>query len=142
MTVVGLETRFAGDSSVFGDLWDEVVERWDDIEATAATDTAYGVTTSIDAEAGEYEYVLGFEAVDPDAPPDEFTVVDIPGGPYAVYETTLGTFEADLREATTEWLPNSVHEHRGTPEYERYGPEFEGADPDSPFTYWIPITDS
>jgi len=139
MTVVGLQTHYEGDESVFSELWAEFGERWDEFDGLAATDEAFGVVTDFDEDTTAFDYLAGVATTDVEAVPDDYVVVDVPGGQYSVFETTLGSFEADYDEVREEWLGESGFERRPGPEFERYGPAFDPEEPDSPYEYFLPV---
>lgn len=138
-TVVGLETHFDGDESIFRSLWEAFGRRWDEFEGLAERDEAFGVVTNVVEEPMAFDYVVGVATTRADDAPDDFAVVEVPGGAYAVFETSLGSFDEDYASVLESWLPDAGHEPRPGPEYERYGPGYEGEDPDSPYQYFLPV---
>jgi len=140
MTVVGLQTHYEGDDSVFSALWEEFGERWDEFEGLAATDEAFGVITDYHPGDETFDYLTGV-ATGPDADqPADFETVEVRGGTYAVFETTLPSLEADYAAVSGEWLPESDYDRRSAPEFERYGGDYDPEDPDSPYEYFLPVT--
>ena len=131
MTVVGLQRHYDGDESIFERLWTEFGDRWDEFEDLAATDEAFGVTTNFQPEPMEFDYVVGVATGGGEEVPDDFTSVEVPGGSYACFETTLESFESDYDEVVEGWLPDSGYGRRPGPEYARYGESFEPEDPAS-----------
>ncbi|ELZ87212.1 AraC family transcriptional regulator [Haloferax elongans ATCC BAA-1513] len=139
-TVVGIQTHYEGDDSIFEALWQEFGQRWDEFQSLATGDEAFGVMTDVDLETMEFDYTVGVAVDTPDEVPDELVTVDVPGGSYAVFETTLERFESDHEAVLSEWLPQSGYEHGASPEFELYGPEFESGDPTSAYDYYVPVT--
>lgn len=140
-TVAGLQAHYAGDDAEIERRWQEFGERWDEFEAVAASDEAVGVVTNFDEQAMEFDYLVGVPTTETDLP-EEFVVVEIPAGTYAVFETTLETFQEDYDEATREWLPESGYEKRAAPEFERYGPEYDPDEPNPAYEYFLPVVEA
>lgn len=146
VTVVGLQTRFEGDDSVVRALWEAFGARWDEFDGLATTAASYGVVTDFTPEPMAFDYLVGVPTAGTDDLPDDLSgdlvAVDVPGGTYARFESTLASFEADYEAVTTTWLAGSGYERRVAPEYERYGPEFDPDDPASRYEYYLPVRPS
>lgn len=139
VSVTGLQVHYDGDESIFRPLWDEFGARVDAIEGLAAAEEAFGVVTDYDAETVEFDYLVGLEAAAFDLDDDGFVTVDVPGGTFARFETSLASFQADYGTVTEEWLPRSRYDRRAVPEFEVYGPEFNPEDDDPSYEYFLPV---
>lgn len=141
MTVVGFMTHFDGDESVFEALWGKFGERWKEFEEFSDSEEAYGIATNFVPEPMSFDYLVGVPTSDLAAVPEEFEVVEVPGGEYARFETSLSQFEADHEAVLSEWLPDSDYEPRDGPELERYGPEFDPEETDAAYEFFIPVVE-
>jgi len=139
-TVVGIQRHYDGDDSIFQPLWQEFGRRWSEFDQLATEDAGYGVATDVEMEPMAFDYTVGVPTDDAGTAPDDFVTVEIPGGSYARFETTLDEFDADHERLTNEWLPSSGYRRRPGPEFERYGPEFDPEDRTSTYEYYVPVS--
>lgn len=143
-TVVGLTARGTPDGIDYMALWEEFAKVEASVEDLAVSDEVFGVQYDMDDQTGEFTYLAGI-AVDAEADdadiPDELTSVDVPERRYAVFETTLETVGETMDAIYGEWFPQSGHEHAESPEFERYGLEFD-PETNPGFEVWIPLVES
>ncbi len=101
---------------------------------------AYGAMYSSDAE-GNLDYLCGMEVDDFEGLPAEFSRMRVPEQTYAVF--THSGHSSELQKTWMyilgEWLPNSDYEDAGTPDFERYGPQFDQATGLQDMEIWIPV---
>jgi AraC family transcriptional regulator len=71
--------------------------------------------------------------------PQGMVSLDIPQGTFAVFTTTLPNMMEAYDYAYNTWLPNSGYERLEAPDYEEYGPDFNGQDPNSEFQFYVPL---
>ena len=138
-TIVGLPARYEGDDSVIEATWKRFGERWADFEPLAADDAVYGVVTNYEPGTTTFDYLVGVASASPDEEPADFDAIEVPAGTYAVFRTSLPSFESDNEAVTGEWLPDSDYERRVAPELERFGPDHDPDAPDSPYDYYLPV---
>ena len=138
MTVAGVRVRYDGDDSVFEHAWTEFGERWEGVETRTDAGEAFGVVTGVENDRRAFDYVAGVAAADASGVPAGFAAVNVDGGTYAGFETTLASFRADHDEAH-EWLVDAGYERPPGAEFEHYGPEYDPDDPDSRLRYFLPI---
>lgn len=148
MTVIGLRARYEGDPSTISELWDELGRRWEDIQAFAAVDGAYGVMTNMDDDPETFDYIVGVEtspelseaeADGSEEIPADYVWIDVHGGRYVRFETSIATVEDDYEAVVGTWLPQSGLGKRPGPEYERYGPTYDAGSADSAYEYFLPV---
>ena len=100
---------------------------------------AYGVLCNGD-DQGNIEYISGVEVADFTGIPAEWSRIRIPAHKYAVF-AHRGHI-ASIRQtwmSIYQWLPQSGLETAEAPEFERYGPEFDGRTGNGGLEIWIPI---
>jgi len=137
-SVMGLTVRAKGGSPEIPGLWDKLMPRLGEISGRKSDD-AFGVIDDFDEAAGEMDYTAGYQVEESPRPPSGMTVAHIPAQTYAVFDCTLPTLMEALDQAYHAWLPNSEYRRAGGPEFEYYGEDFFGSDPDSPMSIFIPI---
>ena len=105
-------------------------------------DVAYGVCYNGDGE-GHIDYMSGVEVRDFGDLPPELSKVRLPEQTYAVF--THKGHVADIHHSwgaiMSRWFPESGTQHADAPDFERYGPEFDGRTGLGGFEIWIPIKD-
>lgn len=139
--VVGLHYRGQNENEEISKLWEETDAHASEFEALARSEEWFGLCFDFDHESGEFSYVAGVEA-DPEAAiSEDMERVDVPGGEYAVFTTTLDTVGETTDEIYREWLPSSGYERADGPEVERYGESFDAAD-NSEFEIFVPVEET
>lgn len=139
-TVVGPTARGTSDAIDFMGLWEEFSQREAVLPELAATDEAFGVEYDFDHETNEFTYLAGVAVETPTEVPDAFDRVDVPGGRYAVFETTLESVGETMDAIYGEWLPDAAYERADGPEFECYGPGFD-PETNPSFEVWIPVAE-
>ncbi|MGF1461610.1 MAG: GyrI-like domain-containing protein [Maricaulaceae bacterium] len=100
----------------------------------------YGITADMNAQTGQFEYMIAVRVDTTDAAPSDLARISVPGGRYAVFPMVGwmmnigGLWEAIFRD----WLPGSGHEPAAPPYFEHYAPGCdletgEGA------AVWLPV---
>lgn len=140
MTVVGLQTTYSGEDAEIQALWTEFGERWEEFEDLAATDEGFGVVTDFQSDPVRFVYTVGVATETADIPED-FVVVEVPGGTYARFETTIETMQSDYEAVLVRWLPDSAYDRVDGPEYERYTDEFDPEERPT-YEYFFPVRDA
>lgn len=141
-TVAGLQIRASPGSDVLESVWTDVARRNAEFEAVASGETYYGVSAGFDPQTGEIDYVAGIGVADGADVPDDFTTVELPGGTYAVIETTLPAMADDRQYLEGEWLTESDYERSGSPEFERYSTGFDRDDPEAVVEIYLPVVET
>lgn len=139
VTVVGIRARYDGDDSVRRRLRAEFDERWEEFRVFADSEGWYGVVTP-DRRTDQFDYVVGVELGDTRPSPGDYAPVDVPGGRYVVFETTVESFESDYEAVAREWLDESLYERRSGPEFERFERAFDGDAAEGAYDYYVPVT--
>lgn len=102
--------------------------------------TTYGVLCNAD-DKGSTEYICGVEVSDFSRIPKEFSKIRIPEQHYAVFQH--GDHVSAIRRTWftiwNKWLPESVYETTGGPEFERYGEHFDPESGNGGLEIWIPV---
>jgi AraC family transcriptional regulator len=119
--------------------WQRFVPFLGNIAGQTGNET-YGVCRASD---GKLEYICGVEVSEFAGVPAELTRVRIPPQRYAVFTHRghitgiRGTWIAILNK----WLPESGYREANTPEFEKYGPQFDPRTGNGSLEIWIPIRD-
>lgn len=126
--VVGMQHRGTFDNEELPALWQKFGERMGDVQGVADREYAYGLTTDMDMETSEIEYMAGV-AVEPTANvPEGMVSVDVPEQTYATFSCTLATIQQAYEQFYHEWMPTSGYKRAPGPELELYGEDFDPTD--------------
>jgi AraC family transcriptional regulator len=137
--VVGLKYHGKNENNEIPQVWEAFHPRIDEIKNMVTDRTAYGISASMDPATGEFDYVAGFEVSSGDDVPEGMVCFEVPGGKYAVLNTTLPKIGETFRHAYETWMPAAGYRPTGGPEFELYGEGFDVEDPSSEFELCIPI---
>lgn len=138
-TVVGMMVRGKAESNEIPQMWEALNPRVREIQDRTGDDVAYGISTNMDEQTGEFDYIGGFEVGRVHEIPEGMIRFEVPGGNYAVFRTTLPRIGDTFMHAYRTWAPQSGYELTGGPDFELYGEEFDPRNPDSEFDVYIPI---
>ncbi|WP_435334228.1 GyrI-like domain-containing protein [Haloarchaeobius sp. TZWWS8] len=137
-TVVGLSMRATPEAN-FSAHWTNFDARQETFAELTDTNEAFGVEYDFDPASDSFTYLAGVEPAR-DAPlPSDAEQVDVPGGRYAVFTTTLEDLDDVMDYVYTEWFPNTEFERGEGPEFEYYGPDFDPSDPEATFDVYVPV---
>ncbi|WP_158056906.1 GyrI-like domain-containing protein [Halorussus halophilus] len=142
LTVVGLHYRGTNEDDEISNLWEQTDAHADEFADLARSEEWFGLCFDFDHESGAFSYVAGVETESEAIAPSEMERVDVPGGEYAVFTTTLDTVGETTDEIYREWLPSSGYERADGPEVERYGESFDPEDANSEFEIFVPVEES
>jgi AraC family transcriptional regulator len=139
-TIVGAHHRGETANAEIPALWQKHGFRLSQLESSQPG-VYFGLCDNFDCATRQFDYVAGV-AIDPEsATPEGYVRWEVPAQNYAVFSTTLPKLMETFHAIQSEWLPTSGKRHAGGPEFERYGPDFDG-DPSQPLTLWIPIQEA
>lgn len=138
-TIVGLKYRGKNEEDEIPQLWQALMPRAQEIEAMVELPVAYGISANMDEDSGEFDYVAGFEVSRATDIPEGMVVIEVPGGRYARFTTTLPNIGETFQNAYGQWLPAVGLKPSGGPEIELYDERFDSEDPSSEFDIYIPI---
>lgn len=124
------------------DLWTDFAERVEDLAALTDRDEIYGVVFEYDESGDDFTYVAGVPVDDPDALVPELTAVEIPGGPYARFESSVGNVEDEIERITDEWADDSEYERASGPMFERFPADADPSDPSTPAAFFVPVEEA
>jgi AraC family transcriptional regulator len=136
LTIVGLRYGSEGE---FGQVWDKLIPRMDEIKHRSENGWSYGVIHN-DPVSGDMRYLAGFGVDGLDEIPDGMTALEVPMNRYAAFPTTLKTIGETFDHIFHEWLPDSGYEPGSGPSLEVYDENFNGGD--STFYIYVPIQES
>jgi AraC family transcriptional regulator len=104
------------------------------------SNVAYGVCCNGD-DAGNFDYIAGVEVRDFSVLPAGFSRVRIPEQRYAVFSHRehIATIRRTVGTIWNQWLPQSGYRAADAPNFERYGPEFDGRTGMGGLEIWVPI---
>ncbi|MGC4044779.1 MAG: GyrI-like domain-containing protein [Armatimonas sp.] len=98
----------------------------------------YGAIDNIHAQTGAFDYMAAV-ATDSLLPiPSCFTRWSIPAKTYAIFTTSLRSYEDTRNNFYDSWLPLSGYCRAHGPEIEHLGPDFE-EESGGPLDIWIPV---
>ena len=138
-TVTGMMVRGKAGSNEIPQMWEALNPRVHEIQGRTGEDVAYGISTNMDEQSGEFDYIGGFEVGRGQEIPEGMVRFEVPGGKYAVFRTTLPRLGETFLYAYRTWAPQSGYELTGDPDFELYGEEFDPQDPASEFDVYVPI---
>lgn len=140
MLIAGLGERYAYDSpnNTIPALW----QRFDAYQGSipgVVPNAWYGICCNFDDTS--FEYVSGVEVADFSEMPKEFSCVRLAPQKYAVFvhREHISTIRSTVHAIWRDWLPNPKYEAADAPNFERYGPEFDGRTGDGGLEIWIPL---
>ncbi len=138
-TVVGLLINTKPLTPEISDLWGQFIPRIGEVRYGTEPGVSYGLMDHFDEEAGTFDYMAAnpVEKV-ADLPPG-MTRWDIPANTYAVFEATLPTIGEAFDTIYNSWLPTSGYQPATGPVFERYGENFNPADPAPQLEIYIPV---
>lgn len=140
LLIVGLGERYSCESSAaIPSQWQRFLPHFGHVPGQLEN-VAYGVACNADGE-GNFDYICGVEVRDFSQTPPAFARVRIPAQRYAVFKHRdhVSSVRNTMTAIWTQWLPNSGHEVADAPNFERYGPEFDGHTGHGGFEVWIPV---
>jgi AraC family transcriptional regulator len=137
--VVGLEIETSPKSPEIPALWGRFAARMSEIADAIDPQIGYGVIARFDRERSRLSYLAGVAVKSAAHPPQGMVMVGIPGGEYAVFESSLTVIGATFDHIFGVWLPQAPYRLGSGPYYERYGETFDPEDPTSLVTIHIPV---
>jgi predicted transcriptional regulator YdeE len=137
-TVAGLAHRGpAGDD--FDDLWVDFNQRVDDLAAITPGRESYGVIYEYEEGGDEFTHVAGVPVDDTDDLSPELTIVEIPAGPYAVFQTSASDMTDLLTQLHGDWTVDVEYERVMGPMFERYDAGYDSVNRDGTFEFSVPV---
>ncbi|PSJ61645.1 GyrI-like domain-containing protein [Pseudaminobacter soli (ex Li et al. 2025)] len=139
MLIAGLGERYDYDNVAgIPALW----QRFDDYQGSipgAVPNAWYGLCFNFDETS--FEYVAAVEVTDFSDMPKEFSCVRLAPQKYAVFTHSdhISTIRNTIDAIWRNWLPNSKFQAADAPNFERYGPEFNGRTGNGGLEIWIPL---
>jgi AraC family transcriptional regulator len=102
--------------------------------------TSYGVCWNHRADCG-FDYLSGVQISDATNLPGDLTQVRIPAGRYAVFthRKHVSAIAQTIDAIMNKWFPNSGRQAANTPNFERYGEEYDPQTGMGGFEIWMPI---
>ncbi len=126
--VVGMQHRGTFSGGELPALWQKFGERMGEVEGVADGEYAYGLTTDMDMETREIEYMAGMAVERTASVPEGMGSVEVPEQTYATFTCTLPTLQTAYETFYGEWLPTSGYKRAYGPELELYGEDFDPQD--------------
>jgi len=121
-------------------LWHSLDDYADHLESEAVGQDWYTVMFDVDADSGEFTYVVGREVEDTDDLTAELTAVEIPSATYAVLEPDHETVDEMVAEIHQEDLDYDENDDVHAPIFERYGRNSDPVSTDVREIY-VPVRD-
>ena len=120
-------------------LWDVLSKYENKLQNHIKNGVSYGVEFGFDRASGVSCYVAGFPVKEGGTLHKCFAEVEIPPQTYAVFPCTLNTLRDVYNYIYKEWLPNSPFQRTNGLEFEFYGKDFKGDNPNSLMHLYIPV---
>jgi AraC family transcriptional regulator len=93
-----------------------------------------------DAQAQRIDYLAGVSVSTLSAAlPEGMVQLTIPRAEYAVFDAALASLGEVFGFIYGQWLPGATMRQAAGPYFERYGPAFDPANPNSPIEIFIPL---
>lgn len=138
--VVGLRIRTTPMAPEISQLWQQFAPRIDEVAHPAEPYTSYGVMHNFDAASQQFDYMAGVSVTLADSTlPSGMVAWSIPASNYAVFMSSLSSLGETFGHIFEHWLPGSDYEQADAPYFERYGEDFDPADPQSPVEIFLPV---
>ena len=139
LRLVGLQIRTRPMSPEIPALWPPFVARIPEIAQVLEPRVTYGAMQS-PADAPDTLVYLAAVPVAAGAPvPTGMSALDVPAGAYAVFEFAFKDIDSVYPFIFETWLPASSFTQAATPLLERYGADFNPANPASPMQVRVPV---
>lgn len=139
LRLVGLQIRTKSMSPEIPALWPRFVARMGAIGDVVEARTTYGAMSPIPGVDGGLLYIAAAPVAAGAPVPEGMTAVDVPAGDHAVFEFAFKHIGSVYPFIFETWLPASGHVQRDTPLLERYGREFNPANPMSVMQVRLPV---
>lgn len=123
----------------FDRIWSDFNERVDDLAEITPGDESYGVIYEYDEGGDDFTYVAGVHVEDTDDIAPELTVVEVPAGPYAVFETSASDISELMGQLGGDWALEGDYEHVMGPMFERYDSRYDSVSRDGTFEFYVPV---
>ena len=136
-SVIGLLYHGNNQQGEIPALWPQLMARTQEIPRRPGA--AFGVCDNFDQGASVFDYVAGYEAAPGGDAPPGMVKWEIPAHTYACFATTLPEIRATMGRIYAEWFPASAYVRAEGPEFEYYGPDFDGDDPASRLSICVPV---
>lgn len=140
MLIAGLAERYScNDGAGIPAQWQRFLPEMGHVPGQQG-DAAYGVCCNQDDE-GNFDYIAGVAVCDFSALPAHLARLRIPAQRYAVFrhERHISEIRRTVHTIWSQWLPESGHQAADAPNFERYGPEFDGRTGMGGLEIWIPL---
>ena len=124
--VAGMEYQ-GKDPAEVAVLWDDLLQRLDELPGVQVTDPGYGILLDYDDMSGEFTYMAAVVAEAGDPPPEGMRELVIPAGDYAVFTFDFSLLPQVSRYAYQEWLPLSDYVAGDGYDFEYYPADFDPA---------------
>ena len=139
LRLVGLQIRTRPMSPQIPALWPRFVARMPEIAQVPGPRVTWGAMQTVAGEPDTLVY-LAAAPVAPDAPvPAGMAALDVPAGTHAVFEFSFKDIGSVYPFIFETWLPASGFTQAATPLLERYGADFNPANPASPMQIRLPV---
>jgi AraC family transcriptional regulator len=139
LRLVGLQIRTRPMSPEIPALWPRFVARIAEIAPVVEQRVTYGAMRAPADAPDPLFYLAAVPAEHATPVPDGMTAWDLPAGDHAVFEFAFKDIGSAYPFIFETWLPASGLVQGDTPLLERYGPEFDPANPMSPMQVRVPV---
>lgn len=126
----------------FDEVWVNFNERVDDLASLTAGEESYGVIYEYDEGGDDFTYVAGVPIDDPTELAPEITIVEIPAGPYAVFQTSASDVTELMGQISGDWSLDADYERVMGPMFERYDSDYDSVSRDGTFEFYVPVDEA
>ncbi len=144
-TVAGMKCRTTMENNLIPQLWDDFMQRSDELANTIEPDNCYGICyyeEGDDAPGNKYfSYLASIEVSATQNLPVGMESRLIPAADYAVFEHhgPLDDLQKTYKAIYGDWYPTSEYKKIGDQDFELYDQRFKFGQADSVMEIWIPI---
>jgi AraC family transcriptional regulator len=138
-TLAGLAHRGRVDAAKVEALWGRFFTRVGELRGVIEPEVAYGVMANYDEATEEFDYIASMQVAGADDLPAGFVATPFPPCDWAVFTTTMPEMAQAYAYIYGTWLPGAGYQHGPAAEFEKYGPAFDPAKPESPVDIYVPV---
>jgi AraC family transcriptional regulator len=144
-TVVGMKCRTSMSNNLIPRLWDDFMQRHDEIRDWIEPDNCFGICFQEESNGNPdkdfFSYLAGIEVQNTNFIPEGMEAKTLPAAEYAVFEHigALDILQETYARIYREWLPQSGYQMTGDTDFELYDRRFKHGQPDSVMEIWIPV---
>ena len=138
-TVVGMKYRGKNEKDEIPQLWEKFMPRTVEVKHKVNPNVCYGVEDKYDEKTGEFDYLAAFEVQDTSNIPEGMESWQVPEQTYTVFSCNLKNIKQAFRQIYHDWLPRSVYQRAGGPDFEYYDESFKPNQGKLDLHFYVPV---